>query len=128
MRCQQLGPFPCEHSMEQAFRPLYEHERDLIEKLLEPEFAGRDELRAQLRTVTARHILDDGTMVELQCDSNVRAPVRNRVPTEGTCKDTDGETIVVFLHVVNGLMHELEILKYDGPICKWPTAGDLSVG
>jgi hypothetical protein len=113
--------------MEEAFRPLYRHERELIEKLLEREFAGRDELRAQLRTVTARRILDDGTMVELRCDSTVRAPVRNRVPTEGTCQDTDGGTIDVFLHVVNGLMHELEILKYDGPIRKWPTALDLIV-
>ena len=113
--------------VEQSFRPLFKHERELIEKLLEPEFAGRDELRAQLQTVTARQLLADGTFLELRCDSDVRAPVRNRVPTEGTCQDTDGGTIDVFLHVVDGLMHELEILKYDGPIREWPTAENLTV-
>ena len=113
--------------MEPSFRPLLKHERELIEKLLEPEFAGRDELRAQLPTVTARQILDDGTIVELRSDSNVRAPVKDRRASEGTCRDTDGGRIDVFLHVVNGLMHELEILKYAGPIRKWPTAADLSV-
>ena len=133
MRCRQLGsPDTYARSLvstivEQTFRPLLKHERELLEKLLEPEFAGRDELRAQLRTVTARQLLADGTFLELRCDSNVRAPVRNRVPTEGTCQDTDGETIDIFLHVVDGLMHELEILKYNGPIRKWPTAGDLIV-
>ena len=113
--------------VEQAFRPLFKHERALIEKLLEPEFAGRDELRAQLQTITGRPLLDDGTFIQLRCDSNVRAPVRNRVPTEGTCQDTDGETIDVLLHVVDGLMYQLEILKYGGPIRKWPTARDLIV-
>ena len=113
--------------MEQAFRPLLKHERELIEKLLEPEFAGRDQLRAQLQTVTGRQLLDDGTFLELRSDSSVRAPVRDRVPTEGTCQDTDGRTIDVFLHVVDGFMHQLEILKYGGSIRKWPTAGDLIV-
>ena len=37
--------------MEQAFRPLLKHECELIEKLLEPEFAGRDQLRAQRHRV-----------------------------------------------------------------------------
>ena len=113
--------------VEHEFRPLFKQERDLIEKLLEPEFAGRDELRVQLQKVSARQILEDGTIIELRCDSNLRAPVRNRVPTEGTCQDTDGGTIDVLLHVVDGLMHELEILKYAGPICKWPTAAELIV-
>lgn len=113
--------------MEQAFRPLFKHERELIEKLLEAEFEGRDELRAQLQTVTGRRLLDDGTFLELRCDSNVRAPVRNRVPIEGSCQDTDGGTIDVLLHVVDGFMHQLEILKYSGPIRQLPTAADLIV-
>ena len=112
--------------VEQAFRPLFKHERELIEKLLEPEFVGRDELRAQLQTVTGRQLLDDGTFLELRCGSSVTAPVRNRVPTEGRCRDTDGGPIDVLLHVVDGLMHQLEILKYGGPLRKWPTAGDLT--
>ena len=111
--------------MEPTFRPLFAHERQLIEKLLEQEFEGRDELRIQLQTVTARQLLDDGTFLELRCASNVRAPVRHRVPTEATYQDTDGARVDVFLHVVDGLMHILEILRYDGPIRKWPVAEDL---
>ncbi len=110
--------------MEQAFRPLDSRERDLIQKLLEPDFPGRDELRAQLPGLTARQILDDGT-IELRCDTDVRASVRQRVPTEGSCKDTDGGTIDVLLHVVDGLMYELEILKHGGPILRQPTASEL---
>jgi hypothetical protein len=34
--------------MDLTFRPLKTHERELLEKLLEPEFPGRDELRRQL--------------------------------------------------------------------------------
>ena len=76
--------------MEEQFRPLSVRERELIERLLEHDFPGRDELRTQLRSATARQILDDGTL-ELRCESSVKAPVRHRVPTEGTCRDTDGE-------------------------------------
>ena len=113
--------------VEQEFRPLFKHERELIEKLLEHEFVGRDELLAQLQTVTGRQLLEDGTMIELRCDSNVKAPVRDRVPTEGTWRDTDGGRIDVLLHVKDGLMYILEILKYGGPILKWPIAGEMIV-
>src|SRR5207248_1056406 len=40
-----------------SFRPLKTHERELLEKLLEPEFPDRYELRQQLNSVTAKQIL-----------------------------------------------------------------------
>jgi hypothetical protein len=118
--------------MDRTFRPLETHERELLERLLDPEFAGRDELRRQLDVVTACQILDDGTLA-LQCGPCLPAPVKRRVPTEGECRDADGGVIQVLLHVVNGVMHELEIFvssQYCGEIMKVPRrsrVGDLSL-
>ena len=96
--------------MDSTFRPLKTEERDILERLLQPEFPGRDELRRQLDVVTAKQVSEDGTLV-LQCGPCSPAPVRCRVPTEGECVDADGGIIQVLLHVVNGVMKELEIFK-----------------
>ena len=111
--------------MDSSFRPLKTHERELLEKLLEPEFPGRDELRSQLNSVTAKQILEDGTL-GLQCDPTHPASVKCRVPTEGWHPDAGGVNIHVLLHVVHGLMNELEIYKDDGSeILNPPSARDL---
>ena len=111
--------------MESSFRPLTTHERELVEKLLGPDFPGRDELRRQLETVTAKQIFEDGTLM-LQCGPCEPAPVRCRVPTEGECPDSDGMAIHVLLHVKGGVMHELEVFKDGGSsIQNPPAAGDL---
>src|SRR6266849_10395523 len=100
--------------MDSAFRPLDARERELLEKLLEPEFQGRDELRSQLISVTAKQIEEDGTL-RLQCGPSPPAPVKYSAPMEATCTDADGMTIAVLLHVdKDGFMHMLEIIKYDG--------------
>jgi hypothetical protein len=103
------------------------NEAEILRKLLEPEFPGRDELLQQLTYVSARQILDDGTL-ELHCEGAPKAQVTRRVPTEGEYLDADGHTVNVLLHVKNGLMCELEILKnYPTKILKSPQAGDLVV-
>jgi hypothetical protein len=111
--------------LESPFRPLTTRERELVERLLEPDFPGRDELRRQLESVTAKQIFEDGTLA-LQCGPSEPAPVRCRVPTEGECPDADGMGIHVLLHVKVGVMHELEVFKDDGsPIRNPPVARDL---
>jgi len=114
--------------MDNSLRPLKLHERELLERLLEPEFPGRDELRCQMGTVMARQIFEDGTL-ELRCSACQPAPVKCRVPTEGECRDVDGGVIQVLLHVVDGVMHELEILKVgpteDARIISLPEPRDL---
>jgi hypothetical protein len=115
--------------MNSEFRPLKTQEREIFEKLLEPDFPGRDELRRQLDLVTAQQVHDDGTLA-LRCGSCQPAPVRCQVPTEGECSDSDGGEIHVLLHVVNGFMNELEIFKNEVPggkteILKPPAARDL---
>jgi hypothetical protein len=111
--------------MDSTFRPLKTHERELLERLLEPKFPGRDELRHQLKSVSAKQIFEDGTLV-LQCDASPPAPVKCRVATEGECVDADGGRICVLLHVVNGVMNELEIFKWgSSSIISPPSARDL---
>jgi hypothetical protein len=95
------------------FRPLKDHERELIEKLLGPAFVGRDELRLQLNSTTARQVMNDGTLF-LQCDPGSPALGKNRLVMEATWTDADGGSGCVMLHVKDGYMSMLEILKY-GP-------------
>jgi hypothetical protein len=114
--------------VDSPFRPLTLPERALLEKLLEPEFPGRDELRLQLTSVTASDLSDDGTLLRLKCGPSAPAPVRCRIPTEGSCADSDGVPIHVLLHVVDGAMHELEIFKHDSSgIINPPSPGDLEL-
>ena len=87
-------------SMETTFRHLQADEMRLLEKLLDHEFPGRDALRVQLSSVTARQIDENGSL---------------------------GGKIAVLLHVKNGRMRLLEVLKEDGSaILRAPTADALS--
>ncbi len=112
--------------MDSDFRPLDSRERELLEKLFEAEFPGRDELRVQLNSLTAKQIAEDGTLI-LRCDSGPPAPTRYLLVTEGMCTDADGGQIAVLLHVdKGGFMRMLEIIKYDGsPIINPPSGHDL---
>jgi len=111
--------------MDSDFRPIKAPERELLEKLLGHEFPGRDQLREQLLSVAAQQVHEDGTLA-LRVLSGQPAPVKGRVPTEGSCPDADGVMIHVLLHVVSGMMDELEIFKEDGTdIVRPPLAGAL---
>jgi hypothetical protein len=113
--------------METAYRALTTHEMQLLVKLLDLEFPGRDELRVQLGSVRGRTIDEDGGL-SLRSGAESPAPVSCRVPTEGRCVDLDGVHINVLLHVVGGFMHELEIYKDDSSQVKQsPRAGDLMI-
>ena len=113
--------------MQSSFRALTARELEILEKLLEPEFPGRDELRQQVGSLTARQLFQDGTL-DLNCGATLRAPVTCRVPTEGEYFDADGFRVNVLLHVVDGLMNELEILKlHPSKIINPPEARNLFV-
>ena len=107
-------------------RSLTSSERALIDRLLEPEFPGRDELRRQLDMTRAVELEDGG--LTLICDTTVRAPVKTRVPTEGEYLDADGVPVHVLLHVVDGIVSELEIFKEDSsPVVDKPIPSALDV-
>ena len=114
-----------EHN-ETTFRQLQANEMRLLEKLLDHEFPGRDALRVQLSSVTARQIDENGSL-ELRYGGDSLTDTDFGCPTEGTCTDTDGGKIAVLLHVKNGRMRLLELFKQDGStILRAPTADALS--
>src|ERR1700744_5972978 len=69
------------------YRPLTRHEQEILDKLLEPSFPGRDELRAQVKLVEAREIDDDGC-IEFSTIAAARADVKFNIPTEGEYRDS----------------------------------------
>ncbi len=100
--------------MDSEFRQLDTRERGLLEKLLEAEFPGRDELRTQLGSLTAKQLGEDGTL-KLRCTSGSPSPSYYLLRAEGWCKDADGMNICVLLHLNGeGFMSMLEIFKEDG--------------
>ena len=112
--------------METTFRQLQANEMRLLEKLLDHEFPGRDALRVQLSSVTARQIDENGSL-ELRYGGESLAETDLGCLTEGTCTDTAGGKIAVLLHVKNGRVRLLEVLKEDGSaILRAPTADALS--
>jgi hypothetical protein len=96
--------------VETTFRKPSREEQALLNRLLEAEFPGRDELGHLLREVLVRTIDDDGGL-ELQSQVEGRAPVVQRVPVEAEAKDEDGAVIHMLLHVVEGRPVELELYR-----------------
>jgi hypothetical protein len=114
--------------MDCDFRKLNDREMGLLERLLEDDFPGRDELRTQLPAITAKQIEPDGTLA-LRCHGGRPAQSKYRVANEAICEDSDGAMIAVVLHLnADGFMTMLEIIKYDGSaILRPPSGRDLQL-
>ncbi len=97
---------------EPQFRKPTEMEQTLLQRLLEAEFPGKNQLAPMIRNVLVR-IIDEAGSLELQSQVDGLAPVVKRIPVEAEAKDQDGLTIHVLLHVVAGRPVELEIFKDD---------------
>ena len=116
-----------------AFRPLQDDERRLLETLLDHhQFDGRDQLREQLESTTARLIpeyQDNYDSIELHVSNGPPSKGRYRVPVEGQYLDDDGIPVWLLLHIDReGLLCELEIVRADGkPLISTPTPGRLEV-
>lgn len=115
------------------FRPLQDEERRLLETLLDHHpFEGRDQLREQLESTTARLIpeyQDNYDSIELHVSNGPPSKGRYRVPVEGQYLDDDGIPVWLLLHIDReGLLCELEIVRADGkPLISTPTPGRLEV-
>jgi hypothetical protein len=103
--------------MESDFRQLTAVERALLERLLEADFTGRDELAPLLRSAIVRNI-DEDCGLELESQVHGKAPVARRIPVEAEGKDEDGVVIHMLLHVVDGRPVELEFFREDGTTVK----------
>jgi hypothetical protein len=109
------------------FRELKQCEKEILERLLMPEFPGAHELRGQLELLKAKEIDDDGGL-ELQTARDTIAHVKWRVPTEAVCEDSDGGKIHILLHVLQGRMCELELYREDAKrVLRFPRASDIEL-
>ena len=89
----------------------------MLERLLEADFSGRDELTPLLRSVIVRSI-DEDCGLELESQVQGKAPVTKRIPVEAEGIDEDGVVIHMLLHVVDGRPVELEFFREDGTTVK----------
>lgn len=99
-----------------ARRPLTTTERALLDALLDHEFDGAAELRAQARAALASTDCECGCVtVELHVPDDVPVSAApDPAPVEGTVVDADGEPIGgVLLHVAQGRLSGLEVYSLD---------------
>jgi len=92
-------------------RRLSNGEHAVLKRLLDEDFQGVSALREQLGAIQVRPIDSEGSLKLQPEEGAPRAEVAQRVPVEAELKDHDGFMIHVLLHVIDGLMDELEIYK-----------------
>lgn len=114
--------------MESEYRKLDQREREILFKLLEPNVKGRETFLAQIDFLTAKDEIP-GEFVSLQCTGGQPSPTKGFNPlSEASCFDADGTQMSVLLHVRDGYLSVLEMLRYgDGPIQRLPQASDLEI-
>jgi hypothetical protein len=103
-------------------RPLTRTERSLLDSLLDRDFDGVAELRAQVEHATASSGCECGCgLIDLHVPAHL--PVSSAagpVPVEGTVLDADGGQIGgLLLFVEHGRLAGLEIYSYDEPLPLW---------
>ena len=109
------------------FRPLTDDERALIDALLTSDFDGSNEIRAQLDSAFVR-ALDEDCSLEFKVEGAPKAHVKRRIPIEAEVEDEDGRSIHILLHVVDGVVDELEVYREDGsPVRRRPVPEDVSL-
>jgi hypothetical protein len=110
------------------FRAMQPKERQLVRRLLEPLFPGRDELSRQLETAQVRTIDQDGSL-EFSIRSSTKADhVKYSVPSEGAYEDSDGMIVHVLLRVVGDMAKELEFFREDNAqVQTWPDPDSVRV-
>ncbi len=98
--------------------------------LLSKEFPGSFELRAQAEVARVERDESSGSpFLRFYFDHGVQvAPVVQRIPVEGHFGEEDGQRIHCLLHVVNGVLEELEFFREDGaPIPMIPPVDGLRI-
>lgn len=115
--------------IELQFRKPTDAEQALLQRLLEAEFPGKNQLTPMIRNVLVR-MIDEAGSLELQSQVSGTASVVKRIPVEAEAKDEDGLAIHVLLHIIDGRPVELEIFKDDASSVKHmpsPSAFELTV-
>lgn len=95
-------------------RPLKTEEQELLNFLLSEDFRGRELLVLQSRSILVSEECNDCKSIKLLVTKDSpRAEVNHRIPIEAEIPDEDGVVVHVLLHVVNGLLDEIEIYRED---------------
>jgi hypothetical protein len=114
--------------MDSEYRKLDQREQDLIRKLLENEFDGRDAFLTQIDSVLGKETIP-GEFIHLRCTAGDPGPKGPSLIAEGECHDADGALLGVLLHCdKDGFLGVLETIRYDGnPIQRQPQASDVNI-
>lgn len=105
-----------------GLRPPSAAERELIQRLLDVDFQGGEALRQQLVNTLVEPIDRDGSL-RLRPVEATPAAVSRRIPVEATYVDADGVVVHVLIHVIEGVLKELEVYREDsGDVLVAPTA------
>jgi hypothetical protein len=117
--------------MENIYRQPTNDEFELLNRMLEVDFQGAKELKHQLAGLLVKSLdkgIDNYDSIELKVSSGRSVKVEKRVPVVARAYDSDGTPIEVLLHVLNGQLNELEVIKFDGtPIVDRPKASEYII-
>ena len=97
------------------YRKLNEKEQQWIDRLMDVEFQGRDILRRQLSKAKIIYIQEYAFIsMKFKVEGDIEPyPYRVRVPVEMRAFQQSSAPIIFLLHIVNGIIDELEILTAD---------------
>jgi Domain of unknown function (DUF6984) len=104
-----------------SWRELTEYETSLLNRMLENDFPGRDELRAQVEDClveTVESYGDDYGSIRFKAGVEAPGPGWHNVAVTATAMDRDGIPISYLLHVIDGSLLELEIVKNSDDVMK----------
>jgi hypothetical protein len=111
-------------------RELTSPERAILDLLLAAEFPGCEILRQQAEGVRVSGRCGCGCATRLLKVDPTAAPAfpeRRRIPVEAEGVDADGVPIYVLLHVVDGYLNELEMLRADSEPLRLPDPQTLII-
>ena len=118
---------PWKFEQEGVKRNISPSEFALINRLLSTPFPGSAELRMQLASPDLR-VTSMGEIIRINFVTRPSgyAKTKYQVPIEASSNDLDGMEMSVMLHVVEGLLYELEVYRVDGEgISRMPTPESL---
>lgn len=97
-------------------------ERELLQRLLDVDFQGAEALSQQLVKALVEPIDPNGNL-RLRPVEATPATVCRRIPVEATYADADGVIVHVLIHVMEGVLKELEVYREDsGDVLVLPVA------
>jgi hypothetical protein len=87
-------------------------EAKLLRRLLSVDFQGAEVLRRQLVGALVEPIDRDGSLC-IRPVNPTPAAVSRRIPVEATYAEPDGVLVHVLVHVIDGVLDELEVYRED---------------